>query len=144
MISTPTMSALTLAYTGTWYVTTITQPIAASDSIQNSGHVQTETYRQGLHGPYSMTFSRSGTPSSTLDTSFFADLDIKGYVATSGRGYVKGTASGAESTFKWVIHWYVQSRSYWNEHISKFRIGKTMPHSTGPTLRLQGLSPPPP
>ncbi|OGE55058.1 hypothetical protein PENARI_c005G07599 [Penicillium arizonense] len=79
----------------------------------NSGHVQTETYRQGLHGPYSMYFSRSGTPSSTLDTSFFADLDIKGYVATSGRGYVKGTASGASSSFKWVIHWYNDAAQYW-------------------------------
>ncbi|KAJ5407043.1 hypothetical protein N7465_008327 [Penicillium sp. CMV-2018d] len=79
----------------------------------NSGHVKTETYRQGLHGPYSMTFSRSGTPSSKLDTSFFADLDIKGYVATSGRGYVKGTASGADSTFKWVIHWKNDDAQYW-------------------------------
>lgn len=113
-------------------------------SIQNSGHVKTETYRQGLHGPYSMTFSRSGTPSSKLDTSFFADLDIKGYVATSKRGYVKGTASGADSTFKWVIHWYVQHRSYRNEHISKSKIGKMMTHSTGPTLHLPGISPPPP
>ncbi|OQE01648.1 hypothetical protein PENVUL_c042G10162 [Penicillium vulpinum] len=79
----------------------------------NSGHVQTETYRQGLHGPYSMTFSRSGTPSSNIDTSFFADLNIKGYVATSGRGYVKGTASGADSNFKWVVHWYNADAQYW-------------------------------
>ncbi|KAJ5834210.1 Glycoside hydrolase-type carbohydrate-binding [Penicillium robsamsonii] len=79
----------------------------------NSGHVQTETYRQGLHGPYSMTFSRSGTPSSNIGTSFFADLDIKGYVATSGRGYVKGTASGADTAFKWVVHWYNSAAQYW-------------------------------
>ncbi|KAJ5362093.1 hypothetical protein N7541_002937 [Penicillium brevicompactum] len=79
----------------------------------NSGHVQTEDFRQGLHGPYSMYFSRSGTPSSNIDTSFFADLDIKGYVATSGRGYVKGTASGASSSFKWVIHWYNSAAQYW-------------------------------
>ncbi|EKV08477.1 hypothetical protein PDIG_58200 [Penicillium digitatum PHI26] len=73
----------------------------------------TESYRQGLHGPYSMTFSLNGTPSSTLDTSFFADLDIKGYVATSARGYVNGTASGADSTFKWVIHWKNDVAQYW-------------------------------
>ena len=99
------MSALTLAYTGIWYVTTVAHLRTASYFVKNSGHVQTESYRQGLHGPYSMTFSLNGTPSSTLDTSFFADLDIKGYVATSARGYVNGTASGADSTFKWVIHW---------------------------------------
>ncbi|KAJ5691939.1 hypothetical protein N7462_001362 [Penicillium macrosclerotiorum] len=79
----------------------------------NSGHVQTETYRQGLHGPYLMYFSRSGTPSTNIDTSFFADLDIEGYVATSGRGYVSGTASGADSSFDWVIHWYNTNAQYW-------------------------------
>lgn len=60
----------------------------------------------GLHGPYSMYFSRSGTPSTDIDTSFFADLDIEGYVAESGRGTVSGTASGADSSFDWVVHWY--------------------------------------
>ncbi|OQE80969.1 hypothetical protein PENNAL_c0042G04682 [Penicillium nalgiovense] len=79
----------------------------------NSGHLKTEDFRQGLHGPYSMTFSRSGTPSSKLDTSFFADLDIKGYVPTSARGYVKGTASGADSAFKWVVHWHNDAAQYW-------------------------------
>lgn len=72
---------------------------------QNSGHVQTENFRMGLHGPYSMYFSRSGTPNTNIDTSFFANLDIKGYVPASGRGTVSGTASGADSSLKWVIHW---------------------------------------
>ncbi|GMF79001.1 unnamed protein product [Aspergillus oryzae] len=51
-----------------------------------------------------MYFSRSGTPSTDVDTSFFANLDIKGYVAADGRGTVSGTASGADSSFKWVVH----------------------------------------
>ncbi|KAJ5378011.1 uncharacterized protein N7496_005420 [Penicillium cataractarum] len=79
----------------------------------NSGHVQTESYRQGLHGPYLMYFSRSGTPSTDIDTSFFADLGITGYVATSGRGYVSGTASGADSSLDWVVHWYNDAAQYW-------------------------------
>ncbi|XHF98913.1 hypothetical protein AWENTII_002445 [Aspergillus wentii] len=79
----------------------------------NSGHVQTESFRQGLHGPYSMYFSRSGTPSTDIDTSFFADLDIKGYVAAADRGTVSGTASGADSSFKWVVHWYNDDAQYW-------------------------------
>ncbi|KAJ5119452.1 hypothetical protein N7448_010121 [Penicillium atrosanguineum] len=69
----------------------------------NSGHVQTESYRQAAAVP----------PSTDIDTSFFADLDIEGYVATSGRGYVKGTASGADSSFDWVIHWYNDDAQYW-------------------------------
>ncbi|EPS26448.1 putative rhamnogalacturonan lyase [Penicillium oxalicum 114-2] len=79
----------------------------------NSGHVQTESFRTGLHGPYLMYFSRSGTPSSDIDTSFFADLGIKGYVAASGRGKVTGTASGADSSMQWVIHWYNDKAQYW-------------------------------
>ncbi|KAK1142263.1 hypothetical protein N8T08_008007 [Aspergillus melleus] len=79
----------------------------------NSGHVQTESYRMGLHGPYSMYFSRSGTPSTNIDTSFFGNLNIKGYVPASGRGTVSGTASGADSKFDWVIHWYNDDAQYW-------------------------------
>ncbi|KAE8152167.1 putative rhamnogalacturonate lyase A [Aspergillus avenaceus] len=79
----------------------------------NSGHVTTEEYRMGLHGPYSMYFSRSGTPGTDVDTSFFANLDIKGYVASGDRGTVKGTASGADSSFDWVVHWYNDDAQYW-------------------------------
>ncbi|KAL4787645.1 Rhamnogalacturonase B, N-terminal-domain-containing protein [Aspergillus varians] len=79
----------------------------------NSGHVQTESFRVGLHGPYSMYFSRSGTPSTNIDTSFFADLSISGYVAASGRGTVTGTASGADSSMDWVVHWYNDNAQYW-------------------------------
>lgn len=52
-----------------------------------------------------MYFSRSGTPSTDIDTSFFGDLDIKGYVPESGRGYASGTASGADSGGEQVVHW---------------------------------------
>ncbi|KAF2692000.1 polysaccharide lyase family 4 protein [Lentithecium fluviatile CBS 122367] len=80
----------------------------------NSGHVQTESYRMGLHGPYALAFSRSGTPTGkTMDTTFFADLGITGYVAASGRGTVTGTATGASSSFPIVLHWYNSAAQYW-------------------------------
>ncbi|KAL1953946.1 hypothetical protein VTO42DRAFT_1992 [Malbranchea cinnamomea] len=44
----------------------------------NSGHVQTESFRMGLHGPYAMTFSRSGTPSPKLDLSSLGSLGYFG------------------------------------------------------------------
>jgi hypothetical protein len=37
------------------------------------------------------------------DTSFFSNLNILGYTATSGRGVVKGTASGIPSSFSNLI-----------------------------------------
>ncbi|RYP86784.1 hypothetical protein DL770_004855 [Monosporascus sp. CRB-9-2] len=81
----------------------------------NSGHVQTEAFRTNvLHGPYMMTFSRSGIPTTRMyDTSFFSELGIKGYVPTSGRGYVKGTASGVPNNYQTVVHWYNSEAQYW-------------------------------
>ncbi|KAH9212763.1 Rhamnogalacturonase B, N-terminal-domain-containing protein [Leptodontidium sp. 2 PMI_412] len=80
----------------------------------NSGHVQTESYRMGFHGPYVMSFSRSGIPSSSgIDTSFFADLGLTGYVGPSGRGVVKGTASGVSTSLPIVVHWYNANYQNW-------------------------------
>lgn len=80
----------------------------------NSGHVQTEDFRQGLHGPYALTFSRSGVPKlADFDFSFFAGLDIEGYVAKSGRGYISGTASGIGSDYETVVAWSNDDAQYW-------------------------------
>jgi rhamnogalacturonan endolyase len=80
----------------------------------NSGHVQTEPFRQGLHGPYAMTFSRTGTPKvADINMDFFGSLDIKDYVAASGRGTVSGTALGIADGFQKVLHWYNDQSQYW-------------------------------
>ncbi|KAI0483775.1 polysaccharide lyase family 4 protein [Xylaria cf. heliscus] len=81
----------------------------------NSGHVQTEAWRTNvLHGPYMMVFSRSGVPSiKDADTSFFAELDVKGFVPAASRGYVSGTASGIPSNLQAVVHWYNSAAQYW-------------------------------
>lgn len=50
-----------------------------------------------------MYFSHSGTSSANIGTSF-RNLGINGCGAESRRGYVKGTASGASSSFEWVVH----------------------------------------
>lgn len=50
----------------------------------NSGHVQTESYRMGLHGPYALMFSRSGIPTNNVDVSWYANMGLSGYVAASG------------------------------------------------------------
>ncbi|CAE6416911.1 unnamed protein product, partial [Rhizoctonia solani] len=79
----------------------------------NSGHAQTETKRIGLMGPYAMVFSRSGVPSGSLDVSFFSQLGISGYVGTSGRGTVTGTASGVSTSYQRVVHWFNDIAQYW-------------------------------
>lgn len=80
----------------------------------NSGHVQTEAYRMGLHGPYALTFTTSGAPSlSDFDFSFFAKLSLKGYVADSARGFASGIASGVGSDYQTVVHWFNSEAQYW-------------------------------
>ncbi|KAG9004202.1 hypothetical protein FRB90_011043 [Tulasnella sp. 427] len=79
----------------------------------NSGHAQTESYRQGLHGPYALVFSRDGIPDGKTELTFFADLGITGFVANSGRGTIKGTASGVSSSYTPVVHWYNSAAQYW-------------------------------
>ncbi len=80
----------------------------------NSGHVQTEAYRQGFHGPYVFTFSRSGVPqASAYDVSFFDGLGLDGYVGASGRGAVSGKASGVSTDLSTVVHWYNDDFQYW-------------------------------
>jgi rhamnogalacturonan endolyase len=81
----------------------------------NSGHVQTEKFRMGLHGPYALAFTRSGVPQggANLDTTFFKDLGIIGYVGPASRGTVTGTATGIASGFQKVLHWYNDAAQYW-------------------------------
>ncbi|KAK1953518.1 rhamnogalacturonase [Colletotrichum sublineola] len=83
-------------------------------NYMNSGHVQTEPYRMGLHGPYVQSFSRSGIPKANeFNYAFLSELGLKGYVASSGRGTVSGTASGIAGNFQRVIHWYNANAQYW-------------------------------
>lgn len=82
----------------------------------NSGHVQTEAYRQGFHGPYVFTMTRSGIPSaSSYDVSFFDDIAsyLTGYVPSSSRGYVAGKASGTDASKGIVVHWYNANYQGW-------------------------------
>jgi rhamnogalacturonan endolyase len=81
----------------------------------NSGHVQTENYRTGFHGPYVFAMTRSGIPNpAQYDLSFFDSLNLASYVPVNGRrGYVKGTASGVSSSFPTVVHWYNNDFQFW-------------------------------
>lgn len=80
----------------------------------NSGHVRTEPWRFGLMGPYAMTFTKSTTPpSGNIDTSFFSQLGVTGYVPSTARGVVSGVATGVPTSFEAVIHWYNNASQYW-------------------------------
>lgn len=80
----------------------------------NSGHVQTEAYRQGFHGPYVFSFSRSGIPQANqIDVGFFENLGLEGYIGASKRGTVSGKASGVSTKYPTVVHWYNNDFQFW-------------------------------
>ncbi|KAG8737234.1 hypothetical protein FRC11_002147 [Ceratobasidium sp. 423] len=73
----------------------------------------TQSFRTGFFGPYAMVFTSGSAPSASLDTSFFANLGLQGYVAASGRGTVKGTVSGVSSGFTVVVGLDNSAAQYW-------------------------------
>ncbi|CAE6412102.1 unnamed protein product [Rhizoctonia solani] len=79
----------------------------------NSGHMVTQAFRTGFFGPYAMVFTSGSAPSASLDTSFFANLGITGYVAASGRGTVTGTVSGVVSGFTVMVGLDNSAAQYW-------------------------------
>lgn len=84
----------------------------------NSGHVQTEAYRMGLHGPYGLVFTSGGAASSSLDFSFFSSLSVTGFVPAGSRGFVSGTVSGVASDG--VVHWKSSAAQYWTKSTGAF------------------------
>lgn len=78
----------------------------------NSGHLRTEPWRLGFKGPYALTFSNTDL-SPKLDTSFFENLEIPGYVGAAGRGRISGKASGVPPNFQTVLHWHNPQHQYW-------------------------------
>ncbi|KAG8744081.1 hypothetical protein FRC10_010868 [Ceratobasidium sp. 414] len=97
-------------------------------SDMNSGHMKTEDFRTGFFGPHALVFT-SGTgymrdylgtaPSGNLDTPFFSTLGLAGYVASSGRGMVKGTVSGISSTFQATVALKNSVAQYWGKASSE-------------------------
>lgn len=83
-------------------------------NYMNSGHAQTEDRRLDvLYGPYVLMFNDGSVTPDAPDTSFFADLDIEGYVTTAGRGYVSGTATNFNADFPVVVGWSNDTAQYW-------------------------------
>jgi rhamnogalacturonan endolyase len=48
-----------------------------------------------------------------VDTSFFSQLKITGYVPRNSRGTVSGLATGVPTKFEAVLHWHNNAAQYW-------------------------------
>src|SRR2546421_96224 len=79
----------------------------------NSGHVQTESYRMGLHGPYTMTWSRSGTPKLPVWT--FRSSPVSPFKTTlpTPAMDVSRNRLRVASRKDTVLHWYHSAVQCW-------------------------------
>ncbi|CAE6412124.1 unnamed protein product [Rhizoctonia solani] len=101
----------------------------------NSGHMKTEEFRTGFFGPYALVFNSGTPPSGNLDTSFFANLGLTGYVAASYRGTVEGSITSIASDFQAVVALKNTAAQYWGKVSSgSYTISGVKPGTYNATL----------
>jgi len=92
------------------------QGTSASVEVYNymwSAHNQTEAQRLGvLHGPYALMVAGTSTPAAP-DMTFMYSLGLTGAVASAGRGWVAGNASGVTSGIPATVGWANPAAQYW-------------------------------
>ncbi len=82
--------------------------------IVNYGEAQTEAFRTGILNTYTFVATNGGTPSTSIDTSWFANMGLSGYVAPSGRGRVAGVGiSGRDTNFDYTVGFANSTAQYW-------------------------------
>lgn len=78
-----------------------------------SGHTQTEPYRYGLQGPYSLQITDGSLPVAP-DYSWMEPLGISGWIPASERGSVSGVASGMVPGHQTVVGLSNSDAQYWS------------------------------
>ncbi|MFC8199532.1 rhamnogalacturonan lyase B N-terminal domain-containing protein [Streptomyces sp. NPDC057298] len=92
---------------------------AALYEILHYNQSQTEPERYGLQGPYVLSFTDGGAPSSSLfhanlDTSWVDGLGITGWVGRSGRGRVAGVGlKGMDADHAYTVGFANSAAQYW-------------------------------
>lgn len=71
--------------------------------IVNYGEGQTEAFRPGILNGYTLVFTDGAEPGS-VDTSFFANMGLTGYIAPAARGTVSGAGiTGRDTNFDYTV-----------------------------------------
>jgi rhamnogalacturonan endolyase len=71
--------------------------------IVNYGEAQTEAYRTGILNSYTLVFTGGGTPG-TIDTSWFNNMGLSGYLSSAGRGRVTGVGiAGRDTNYTYTV-----------------------------------------
>ncbi len=81
--------------------------------IVNYGEAQTEAYRTGILNSYTLVFTNGATPGA-VDTSWFSNMALTGYIGSSARGAV--TCSGISNrdlSYTYTIGFSNTTAQYW-------------------------------
>ncbi len=82
--------------------------------IVNYGQAQTEAFRPGILNTYTTVFTTGGPPPATVDTSWFAQMGLLGFLPPSGRGGVRGTAiANRDTAFDYTVGLANSTAQYW-------------------------------
>jgi rhamnogalacturonan endolyase len=82
--------------------------------IVNYGEAQTEAWRTGILNAYTFVATTGGTPSTSIDTSWFSSMGLNGYVAASGRGRVTAVGiSGRDTAYTYTVGFANSTAQYW-------------------------------
>ncbi len=82
--------------------------------IVNYGEAQTEAYRFNVLNAYTLVCTTGGTPSTSIDTSWFSNMGLNGYVAASGRGRVTAVGiSGRDTAYTYTVGFANSTAQYW-------------------------------
>ena len=81
--------------------------------IVNYGEVQTEAFRTGILNAYTFVATTGATPGA-IDTSWFANMGLSGYLAASGRGRVTGVGiNGRDTNYAYTVGFANSTAQYW-------------------------------
>lgn len=82
--------------------------------IVNYGEAQTEAFRTSILNTYTFVATNGQKPATTIDTSWFSGMGLKGYVAPASRGRVAGVGIKGRDTLSPYTVGFANSRAqYW-------------------------------
>lgn len=101
---------------GPFYRSLLNQATATNQEltyIVNYGEAQTEALRTNILNSYTLVFNDGSAPA-PVDTSFFGELGLTGYVAPAGRGRVAGVGiTGRDAGYEYTVGFANATAQYW-------------------------------
>ncbi len=102
---------------GSFYRSLLNQCTATHQEITyivNYGEAQTEAFRTGILNTYTLVATTGATPSTAIDTAWFSDMGLTGYVGPAGRGRITGTGiAGRDTHYPYTVGFANSAAQYW-------------------------------